>query len=116
MGGWPGEPTSWPTNGDTYEIDWARAWRLEEPAELIDLGDIVGGGSGDPRTAAPHVGVHPDTGAFSDDLNLNGVSPTGANPQPVAAPLIDSVFVLASDAMAINTRGAQQKTAACWGR
>jgi beta-glucanase (GH16 family) len=105
VGGWPGEPASWPAAGDTYEIDWVRAWTLEEPEDLIDLGDIVGGGSGDPRTPSPYAGIHPDTGAFSDDLGLNGVSPTGANPEPVAASLIDSVFLLTADTLAVNTAG-----------
>ena len=105
VGGWPGEPTSWPAEGDRYEIDWVRAWRLEEPDLLIDLGDIVGGGTGNPLTASPHAGIHPDTGAFEDDLALNSVSPTGANPEPVPAPLIDSVFVLSGNSMAINTGG-----------
>jgi beta-glucanase (GH16 family) len=105
VGGWPGEPTSWPAAGDTFEIDWVRAWELEEPEDLIDLGDIVGGGGGDPDTPSPYAGIHPDTGAFGDDLGLDAISPAGPNPQPVSAPLIDSVFLLSADTLAVNTAG-----------
>jgi hypothetical protein len=105
VGGWPGSPPSWPPEGDTYEIEWVRVWQLAEPAELIDLGNIVGGGDGRPASAPPFAGLHPDTGAFSDDLALGSVAPTGANPQPVAASLIDSVFMMLADRSAVNTKG-----------
>lgn len=105
VGGWPGSPPSWPPQGDTYEIEWVRVWQLAEPAELIDLGNIVGGGDGRPAGAASFSGLNPDTGAFSNDLDLGTVAPTGANPQPVAAAFIDSVFMMLSDRTAVNTKG-----------
>jgi beta-glucanase (GH16 family) len=105
VGGWPGDPPSWPPAGDTYEIDWVRAWQPDEPAASIDLGNIVGGGDGLPTSQPPHVGIHPATGQFGDDLGLDGVSPAGANPDPVASSFIDSVFLMAADLSTVNTKG-----------
>jgi beta-glucanase (GH16 family) len=105
VGGWPGEPTSWPTNGDTYEIDWVRVWKLAEPATFIDLGRVIAGGDGRAGGSVPFVGVHPGTGAFSDDLDLNGVPATGAGPQPVDSAFVDSVFLIETDRSVVNSRG-----------
>jgi len=105
VGGWPGDPPSWPEEGDTFEIDWVRVWKPREPDAFIDLGNIVGGGDGRPGSPAPHVGLHPATGACSDDLGLDGVAPAGANPQPVSSSLVDSVFLILDDRGAVNTAG-----------
>lgn len=105
VGGWPGYPPSWPSQGDTYEIDWVRVWQIEEPPEPIDLGNIVGGGDGSPAVQSPHAGIHPGTGEFGDDLELNGVRPSGASLKPVPGALVDSVFLITDDRCATNTLG-----------
>jgi hypothetical protein len=105
VGGWPGSPPSWPAGGDRFEIEWVRVWELEEPAELIDLGNLVGGGDGRAGSTAPFVGLHPALGSFSSDLGLDLVEPGGANPRPVAAAGIDSVFLMVADTSTVNTRG-----------
>jgi hypothetical protein len=105
VGGWPGDPPSWPAAGDTFEIDWVRVWQPAVPDAYIDLGAVVGGGDGSPAAAPPSIGLNPATGALSDDLDLDRVEPSGTNPRPVASAYVDSVFILVDDTNAINTKG-----------
>jgi len=79
-------------------------------ATRIDLGDIAAGGDGTGTADPAVVGIHPDTGLL-ESFHVNG--PIGINDgtalQPVedaVSELIDSVFIIGSADMPINTAGA----------
>ena len=80
------------------------AGRLE--GQLVNLGDIVGGGDGSGTAPPENVGINPDTGIFETvHVNAN-VANTGDNPQvvdPGTSPYIDSVFILDVNPIAINS-------------
>lgn len=69
VGGWPGSPPSWPTNGDVYECDWVRVWQQGPDYALArwrgaSNSDWKNGNNwlGDaPRLSGAHA-LFPDTG------------------------------------------------------
>jgi len=92
VGGWPGEPPSWPSGGSNFDIDWVRVWqRQHATAERQWLGTEASGSWTDAAnwtTGFPKQGGH--LARFGDVAGRPSVAVTWNDSQTLAGIVLDS--------------------------